>query len=186
VGDDDFTPPALPASPFDRKPLTFNQALLAVAVTELGTRESSRNSGPRVDEYLASVGLDGGYPWCAAFVHFCAGKARPAGFINPCPRTAGALRMWELSHPECRTKTPAPGCIFVLDTGATGGAGHVGIVEEVCGDGTIITIEGNTNSEGSREGDCVGRHKWNPAEGKRGVLRGYIDLGCKIGGERTA
>lgn len=164
--------------------MTFDQAIISVAVTEIGTRETSRNSGERVDEYLASVGLDPGYPWCAAFVHWCAGKARPAGFINPCPRTAGALKLWDLSHPDCRRGIPAPGFVFVLDHGH--GLGHVGIVEEVVGDGSIITVEGNTNSEGSREGDRVARHRWSPAIGTRGTLLGYVDLGCKIGDEATS
>lgn len=166
--------------------MTFRQALLSVAVTEIGTRETYRNGGPRVNEYLASVGLDGGYPWCAAFVHWCAGKARPPGHVNPCPRTAGALRLWQLSPAECHRERPAPGLVFVLDTGDVGGAGHVGIVEEVVGDGTIITVEGNTNREGSREGDCVARHRWAPELGKRGRLVGYIDLGCRIGDEPTS
>jgi hypothetical protein len=74
--------------------------------------------------------------------------------------------------------------VFVLDKGH--GLGHCGIVEDLVGDGSIITIEGNTNAEGSREGDRVARHQWNPREGKRGRLYGYIDLGCKIGDERTA
>jgi hypothetical protein len=42
-----------------------------------------------------------------------------------------------------------PGHIFVIDTG--GGAGHTGLVLEVSG-GKLITIEGNTNDGGSREG----------------------------------
>jgi hypothetical protein len=42
-----------------------------------------------------------------------------------------------------------PGHIFVIDTG--GGHGHLGLVVEVVG-GKLITIEGNTNDGGSREG----------------------------------
>jgi surface antigen len=68
--------------------------------------------------------------------------------------------------------------VFVLDHGH--GLGHVGIVEAVVGDGTIVTVEGNTNAEGSREGDRVARHRWAPALGRRGALRGYIDLGRLI------
>lgn len=179
----DFVPPPLPPSPFDRKTLTFNQAILAVAVTEIGVRETSRNSGERVDEYLASVGLGPGYAWCAAFVHWCAGKARPPGHVNPCPRTAGALKLWDIAHPDCKRFQPAPGFVFVLDKGH--GLGHVGLVEEVVGDGTIITIEGNTNAEGSREGDRVARHRWAPEFGARGRLVGYVNLGCRIGDEST-
>jgi hypothetical protein len=59
-------------------------------------------------------------------------------------------------------------------------------VEEVIGDGTIVTVEGNTNAEGSREGDRVARHRWAPDLGTRGRLVGYIDLGCKISDERTS
>lgn len=164
--------------------MTFNEALLSVAVTELGTRETARNSGPRVDEYLASVGLGPGYPWCAAFVYWCAGKARPPGFINPCPRTASALNLWAESNPDCRRSAPAPGFVFILNHGH--GLGHVGIVEEVLTDGTIVTVEGNTNAEGSREGDRVARHQWEPASGLRGTLLGYVDLGCKVGDEPTS
>lgn len=165
--------------------MRFNEALLAVAVTEIGVREGWRNGGVRVDEYLASVGLPSGYPWCAAFIHWAAGKARPAGFVNPCPRTAGALKLWELSHPDCKRFQPAPGRVFVLDKGH--GLGHVGIVEHVSTeDGSVTSIEGNSNREGSREGDSVVRHTWHPSDGKRGTLLGYVDLGCKIGDERTS
>jgi hypothetical protein len=42
-----------------------------------------------------------------------------------------------------------PGHIFVIDFGA--GTGHTGLVLEVHG-GKLLTIEGNTNDGGSREG----------------------------------
>lgn len=160
--------------------MTFNQRMLGAALGEIGVRETSRNSGPRVDEYLSSVGLGPGYAWCAAFVHWCAAQARPAGGDNPCPRTAGALKLWDMVPPRCIDVSPESGRVFVLDHGH--GLGHVGIVEEVVGDGTIVTVEGNTNGEGSREGDRVARHRWAPALGGRGTLRGYIDLGRLIDG----
>jgi hypothetical protein len=50
----------------------------------------------------------------------------------------------------------APGQIFVIDTGAPGGAGHTGLVEAVNA-GKLVTIEGNTNDGGSREGIGVFR-----------------------------
>ena len=42
-----------------------------------------------------------------------------------------------------------PGQIFVMDFG--GGAGHTGMVRGIR-DGKLVTIEGNTNDGGSREG----------------------------------
>ena len=43
-----------------------------------------------------------------------------------------------------------PGAIFIMDFGK--GVGHTGLVVKVNKDGTVDTIEGNTNDEGSREG----------------------------------
>ena len=45
-----------------------------------------------------------------------------------------------------------PGAIFIVDHG--GGKGHTGLVTQVLA-GEVGTIEGNTNSRGSREGDGV-------------------------------
>lgn len=42
-----------------------------------------------------------------------------------------------------------PGMVFYIDTGGT--TGHTGIVADVVG-GTLVTIEGNTNDGGHREG----------------------------------
>jgi hypothetical protein len=43
----------------------------------------------------------------------------------------------------------APGQIFVLDYGR--GVGHMGLIAAIRG-GKLVTIEGNTNDGGSREG----------------------------------
>lgn len=162
--------------------MTFAQALLSAARSYLGTRETEKNSGPEIDEWLAYVHQPPGKPWCAAYTVAMSVKAAKAcGVDNPCPRTAGALRMWELAPDSCKTQLPAPGDIFVLDTGEPGGAGHVGIVETVSPDGkTITSIEGNSNQAGSREGDSVVIHKWRPVDGRRGKLVGYISLESAI------
>jgi|SRR5262245_42754331 len=156
---------------------------LAVALEELakGVREQGgRNRGPEVDEYVRSVGLDpeGAHAWCMAGIYWCYRQASQRLFtVNPCPRTARALGLWSLADGACKSDTPTRGAIGVLDTGAPGGAGHVYLVETVHAIGTLDSVEFNTNREGSREGDSVWRHKdWNPLLGKRGVLKGYVDL----------
>jgi hypothetical protein len=66
--------------------------------------------------------------------------------------------------------TPAmilPGDIFIL--AYAHGAGHTGIVEKVTGD-SIITIEGNTNGGGSREGIGVFSRRRKISE-LRGIIR---------------
>ncbi len=137
--------------------------VIAIATAEVGFQEVPLNSnrGPKVEEYLASAGLGGGFAWCAAFVYWCFNTAaKNAGKTNPLVKTAGVMRSWN----ECTGKkipakdaklNPAlikPGHIFVMDYG--GGLGHTGIVVSVNG-GYINTIEGNTNDQSSREGSGV-------------------------------
>lgn len=156
--------------------MSVRDEALRVALSQVGVRETSRNSGPEVDSYLASVELGPGYSWCAAFVHwsFVTGAAsiqQP----NPCPHTAGALRLWDLCPATWQTQEPEPGDVFVIDH--MHGLGHVGFVVRAYIDvdagnvPMLETCEGNTNGGGSREGDGVYRRTRRRAEINRGFLR---------------
>lgn len=148
---------------------------ITIAQTLLGTKETGKNSGPLIDKMLAEVGLQPGASWCAAFVHHCFQQAANAlDVLNPCPRTGGVLKLWELAPDVSKLYMPTRGAIVIMDHGM--GHGHCGIIESVNGGGLIETIEGNTNRGGSREGDSVARHIWRPEDGARGVLVGYVDL----------
>ena len=122
---------------------------LGVAYTQLGVHEiGGKNRGPRVDEYIRSLGLDpaDGHPWCACFVVWC---VRAAGkSLKPSAKVA---RLWELNLDLAETDAkPSDVAIHLNDDGT----GHCGIVDSV--DETHVkTVEGNTNAEGSREGDRV-------------------------------
>jgi hypothetical protein len=133
---------------------------LDVARSQLGVMEDplGSNRGPQVDQYLRSVGLGPGFFWCMAFVYWCFNEAsQQLNRQNPMIRTGGCLRQWN----ECNGKkikgtdalnNPSlvkPGHVFIMDHG--GGMGHTGIVTTVEG-GNIRTIEGNSNSGGSRNG----------------------------------
>jgi hypothetical protein len=66
--------PEAPAIDVATSPLLAST--LKFAAGEIGVMEDplGSNRGPRVDQYLRSVGVDpttGSYPWCAAFVYFC-------------------------------------------------------------------------------------------------------------------
>jgi hypothetical protein len=173
---------------------TTEDALLArvvkLAGDEVGVLEvpPGSNRGPRVDEYLRAVGLDpgaGSFAWCAAFVYWCFERAaRGLGRTNPLPRTAGVLEHWRRAGKAGVTRLAAadatadpgrvrPGMVFVLDLGA--GLGHTGLVESVQG-GRLVTLEGNTNDGGSREGIGVFRRTGRKV---LSVNRGFIDYaGC--------
>lgn len=157
----------------------FRDALLTACRANLGTRETAHNSGPEIDEWLAYVRQKPGAAWCSAWaasMHLIASEA--CGTIQPYPRTAGALHVWELALPEARVPPgvpPAPGDVFVIDTGDPGGSGHVGIVELVTPDGqTVVSIEGNSSQPGYHSAEYVAKHTWRPADGRRGKLVGYI------------
>jgi len=133
-----------------------NLSLLAlqIAKTQLHVREKTgKNDGEAVESYLKSVALGKGYAWCAAFVYWCFSEAaKQLDVPNPLYKTAGVLHHWNNTK-GLKTKTnPQAGDIFIMDYGK--GNGHTGIVERVVGD-IVHTIEGNTNSASSREGDGV-------------------------------
>lgn len=161
-------------------------ASLTAAVREIGVLEEppGSNRGARVDQYLRAAGLDptrGHFAWCAAFVYWCFGQgARDLRRANPLVRTAGVLDHWRRAGAAGAkrivtaeaTDDPGrirPGMIFVMDSG--GGAGHTGLVERVEG-GWLVTVEGNTNDDGSREGIGVFRRTGRKVAS---INRGYID-----------
>jgi hypothetical protein len=145
--------------------------VLEAARGEIGTMEDplGSNRGPRVDQYLSCCGLNpasGHFPWCAGFVYFCYNEAtKTLGRSNPVVKTGGVLAHWNKAGQQGIARVTAnqamnnpslvkPGHIFIMDFGK--GAGHTGLVEQVTG-GKLVTIEGNTNDGGSREGIGVFR-----------------------------
>jgi len=161
------TVPSLFAAPGD-----LAAAAIEFAKTQIGVMEDplGSNRGPEVDEYLRAVGLDprdDSFPWCVAFTHFCYLKAaNKLGRPNPHIRTAGVLDHWNRAGQSAAASRVTsvravadpslvqPGSLFIIDLG--GGQGHSGMVIEVA-DGRLVSIEGNTNDNGSRNGIGVFR-----------------------------
>lgn len=148
------------------------------AEQRIGIKETPRtpNEGPEINLFLAAVGLAPGVSWCAAFVHFCYRvAAAKLSTVNPCPRTGGCLKMWALADAHWKTQAARRGSIYVLDHGS--GKGHVGIVTEADAAGAVVAeISGNTNREGSREGNQVAVHHGPPELSHKGKLIGFIDF----------
>lgn len=133
--------------------VSLTDRALSVARSQLGRGEQPRGSnwGQPVQEYLASVGITFPAAWCMAFAYWCVDKAaREAKVTNPLHRTGGVMAQWNaLKGTSHQVKRPRRGDLFVMSFGS--GLGHIGFVERVEGD-RIVTIEGNSNDEGSREG----------------------------------
>ena len=128
----------------------------------IGIREATgRNDGALVDEILSSVGLARTKaPWCAAFIVWVGDKAFGSSLFNPYPRSGWspvfvAKPTWDRQ----RRGTPLkPADVFGIWFNSMGRVAHVGLVEKNEGD-WLVTIEGNTNGGGSRDGDGVYRRR---------------------------
>lgn len=149
---------------------------IEAAVDTIGVKEvGGRNCGPEVEEYLRSVDLPAGEPWCMAWVVAMFDRAaEKLGVLNPLARTGKVSRFWLRSPRALKSLTPARGAIFVHlhDPNDAESDGHCGLVVLV-GQERMLTLEGNTNMEGSREGDSV-RARIRPIDGYVNV--GYVDL----------
>ena len=160
-------------------------AVLDFAATQIGVMEvpPGSNRGPQVDKYVASTGLppSGQFAWCVAFVYFCfEAAAKKLGRQNPMIKTAGVMDHWNRAGTQGIPRitnaraiaNPAlikPGHIFVISLG--GGLGHSALVERVSG-GKLVTIEGNTNDGGSREGIGVFRRSMRTISS---INKGFVD-----------
>lgn len=132
----------------------YRQQLISTAEKEIGVRElTGKNDGPRVESYLSMTGLKKGQPWCAAFISWVFYQN---GYIQPNSAWTPAL------FPAARIVNQAePGNLLGIYFPELKRIAHVGLIAGTQGD-WIISIEGNTNINGSREGDGVylkRRHK---------------------------
>ena len=130
----------------------LNRARSQIGVTE-HPAESNRTA------YGAWYGVQG-QPWCAIFVSWCTfheGLPLPATISKGFAYTpAGAA--W-FQHRRRWTNRPAPGYVvfFNFPHDGVNRISHVGIVESVRPDGSVVTIEGNTDERGGRTGGKVMR-----------------------------
>ncbi|HCN84252.1 MAG TPA: hypothetical protein DIT07_11635 [Sphingobacteriaceae bacterium] len=128
---------------------------------EEGVRETGKNSGKRVEEYLHYVNLKKGEPWCAAFVCWVFGRAyiaNPASGWSPDLFPKGKV-IWQRSAlAKYQSRFPKTGDVFGIWFPEKKRIAHVGFVDQ-WNDTWLITVEGNTNEAGSREGDGVYRKR---------------------------
>lgn len=174
--------------------LSLHVVTLVRARVRLGNLETAgKNRGPLPDGYARRAGLDpekGAYAWCTSGLYDAfAVEATDLLLGNPFPRTAKAVRVFELLMANCYEPDPAPGRVYILDHGKPGNLaaqwksghytddGHAGIVTDVDADGVPFEVSGNTFADrGSREGNCWAEHHGFPEVTHGGMLLGYLDL----------
>jgi hypothetical protein len=144
----------------------FVKEIIRIAKAEVGVREiANTNCGERVDQYKAATWLNPkkGWAWCAAFVCWVVREAMASAGVKQTktfkrPRTAGAwdFENWSLEQDKTtNTKKPHGGDILPGDI-VVFTFSHIGIaVSAPDDDGNVTTVEGNTDTAGSREGGGV-------------------------------
>jgi hypothetical protein len=132
--------------------------LLQNLTGQLNVKEVSPNSSPMIDKYLHSVGFDYPAAWCAAFVSW---NLSNIGVDNPnsawSPDFAKDKDVIWYSKNGYKHKGDKALCgdVVTFYYSALKRVGHVGFFIKQDKSGYFITIEGNTNNNGSRTGDGV-------------------------------
>lgn len=105
---------------------------------------------------MSAAGLGKGYAWCAAFVNWV--------YLQndiPGPASPAWSPSWFPDDKTLANKFGRRGDVFGVYFKSKGRIAHVGFLDEDFENGknTIMTVEGNTNDAGSREGDGVYRKR---------------------------
>jgi hypothetical protein len=148
---------------FDFRPQTplllLQNRVKAIYDSQIGVRETGFNRGPDVEKYLRYVNLPKGNPWCAAFVCWVLGKAGVSD-----PRTGWSPGLFPdnkviwMRGERGKLATPNTTDLFGLYFPEKKRIAHVGFID-AWDDKWLITVEGNTNISGEREGDGVYRKR---------------------------
>jgi len=127
--------------------------IVKTAESQVGVKEVGNNRGDSVEKYLASTGLGPGYAWCAASINWILEQCKV-----PTPPKAAWSPSWFPSNRTVWKRTeiegirPQPGDVFGIYFSSKSRIAHVGIVKRMT-DKHFVTLEGNTNGAGAREGD---------------------------------
>lgn len=137
------------------------ERVVGAALSAVGVREVGKdNHGEQVARYLKATGLGQGYPWCAAFQAYNGHGALLDPITSksswPLPMTAACSQLGDFAeqHNVLYT-TPAVGDLMLfweyVASEKRSRFAHVGLVVALA-TAKVITVEGNTNDDGSRNG----------------------------------
>ena len=127
--------------------------------SQIGVREQGgANRGEQVEQYLASVNFGPGYAWCAAFVSWCYQQVEVSHPASAWVPSYAIKQNIIYQRGEPMRQLPQSGDVFLIWYERLKRPAHMGFVDE-WQKTWVITVEGNTNDDGSREGDGVYRKR---------------------------
>lgn len=152
--------------------------LIAESLSYIGVMEHGKNKGEFVQMFQSHIGAAVQEPWCMSFVQFCIAKIDTLCAFFDSTRSKifqseHCLTVWNNTDQSLKRDKPEPGFVVIWRHGASS-SGHTGIVVKVKED-KILTVEGNTNVAGSREGDGVYLKERNKNFNGDLNLVGFID-----------
>jgi hypothetical protein len=132
------------------------QCLIQKSFDYVGIREATgNNDGPEIERFLAFVGFDKGFAWCAAIMstmfHECGVYNAPISAWSPDWSIAGDVIWQQGDLPSKARMLVRPGDHFTIYYKSKSRVGHVGMV--VAARRSLNTFEGNTNEAGSSDGE---------------------------------
>lgn len=162
TGDTDSLPPVVKSTvvvPMAPAAATIQEALVKLFASYVGIKEEplGSNNGPMVDKFNASCGLKRAdhAPWCASVAHY--------GYIANGLQGKGAYSpSWFNKSRRVAQTDVQPADIGLIYFPSKGRYAHTiaAIEKPIRSAGRIVqvtTLEGNTNAQGSREGDQFAR-----------------------------
>ena len=127
-------------------------AVLQIAAWQIGVLESP--AGSNRQKYGEAYGMNG-QPWCMMFVWWV---FHEAGFNLYKTASCTTMANRYKAAGQWVTAGYKPGDIVMFDfSGQRSKTEHVGIVERVNADGSLVTIEGNTGTTNQANGGAVMR-----------------------------
>ena len=138
--------PAPTTSPQPRNIKTIRTDFISLARKQIGVKEDpiGSNRGKEVDEYNITAGAPLGSPWCASVQHWTGKKV---GLQLPNAYSPSWFPKRKIIPPE----EVRSGDFAGVYSHKLKRIAHLALVEKV-EENRVITLEGNTNAEGSREG----------------------------------
>jgi hypothetical protein len=138
------------------------ECVVGIAKSQIGVTEKPSNWGRDVSAYLRSVGIRFPAPWCGAYVYWCYMMysceidytSLKLGYVPNWSRGQMAQYVvWDKRTSDIKIQDFdfRPGDLCTIYFGSLKREAHIFMVVEKS-NGQLITIEGNTNDGGSRDG----------------------------------
>lgn len=139
----------------------LKQRVVDIYTAEIGVRElTGNNDGARVIEYLKAANLTKGNPWCAAFITWTFKQGNVKAVVSGYSPSWFPKSNTIYTKGQKNNRSPDKADVFGIWFQSKNRIAHVGFVDEWTeGVSYAITVEGNTNDAGSREGDGVYRKR---------------------------